>query len=459
MTISSVLKASGHGVCGIEAKPAAIYSLLDDRKPAIVAFTSPTCYLLPYLEMARQIKQAYPSVFTVFGGWHPTYAPDMVTLPGVDAVCIGEGEWAMLELCEQLDTGNRPSGIRNLWIRGNDGEVEKNELRPLIQDLDELPLPDRDFMLSGRPEYYYVIASVVTQRSCPYACSFCVNNAFNELYKNDQPHLRRRSVDHVIGELKQVKAEGKLEFVKFEDSIFTLHRDWIREFSEKYRRDIGVPFTCFVRAETATPDTIRDIRNAGAVSVSLGVEAGDENIRMDVFNKKISDEKLKQTVQLLHEEGLKIRTHNIVGIPGYGLDADLATMRLNAELKPAYAACGFLQPYPGTASYKTYLEQGLIPQDLFEYLESMPQSYIEPAMPLPEGRERLMTRNLQRLFAIGVSFPWAIPLVRFLIRLPLTGLYRFLYAGWKSFAYLFRIWPITLKQLPVLIKRAKRMAS
>jgi anaerobic magnesium-protoporphyrin IX monomethyl ester cyclase len=459
MTIASVLKQAGHEVFGCAANIDTLRGFLSDGKQTVLAFATPTTFCLDYLKLNRALKTEFSEVFSLFGGWHPTYAPDMIEEDGVDAVCIGEGEWATAELCEQLDAGTQPSGIMNLWIKQANGEVERNPPRPLMQDLDALPLPDRDFMVSGAPEYYYIIASIVTQRSCPFACSFCVNYAFNEMYKGQNPQKRRRSVDHVIRELLQIKAKGKLEFVKFEDSIFALHPDWIEEFSEKYAAEINVPFTCFVRAEVATPSMMGALRRAGAVSVALGVETGDEQLRTDVFNKKITDEQLRQAVATIKNAGLKIRTHNILGIPGQSIEADIKTMIFNAELKPDYAACGFLQPYPGTAIYDRYCKEGLIPADLESYLTSIPKSYIEPVFQFPDAKTLMQERNLLRLFAVGVNFPWTIPLIRRLIRLPLTGFYRLVYGGWKSFAYFFKLWPISAKQLLVLVKRSRRMAS
>jgi len=214
MTISAVLKAEGHEVLGVEAKAQTVLSYLEDDKPAIIAFSVPTSMVLVYLDLIKEIKKQKPEIFCLMGGWHPTYAPELINEAGVDAICIGEGELAMKELCAQMDAGQFPSGISNLWIKRADGTVEKNKRAPLIQELDSLPLPDRKFMVSGQPEYYYVIASVVTQRSCPYACSFCVNNAFNRLYKGENPHKRRRSVDHVIAELEEIKSHGKIGICK-----------------------------------------------------------------------------------------------------------------------------------------------------------------------------------------------------------------------------------------------------
>ena len=459
MTISAVLKAKGHTVLGIHADIDTVLSYLNDGQPTIVAFSTPTSFVLDYLNLILEIKKHKPETFCLMGGWHPTYAPELINEDGVDAICIGEGEIAMQELCTQMDAGKYPSGINNLWIKSKDGTIEKNDRAPLIQDLDSLPLPDRNFMVSGQPEYYYIIASIVTQRSCPFACSFCVNNAFNRLYAGENPHKRRRSVDHVISELEEIKSHGKLEFVKFEDSIFTLHPQWVKEFADKYAEKIGIPFTCFVRAETVNEEMIADIVRAGCVSVAIGVEIGDEQVRKEVFNKKISDDKLKAAFKIIKNAGLKIRSHNILGIPEYGIDVDLKTLQLNADLQPDYAASGFLQPYPGTEVFERYIEKGLVPKDLREYLGSIPPSYIEPALALKDEKATLQARNLQRLFAFGVNFPWAIPMIKIMIKLPLTGLYRFIYGGWKSYSYFFKIWPVSVKQLWVLIKRSGRMAS
>ena len=141
MSISAVLKQTGVEVKVVPAECEHIKSYLTDGTPTVLAFSTPTPYYGHYRELNQRLKVDFPHVFSVFGGPHPTFFPDMISEDGVDGICMGEGEHAMLELVTNLADGKPVRDLRNWWIK-EDGVVHKNPLRPLIQDLDGLPLPD-----------------------------------------------------------------------------------------------------------------------------------------------------------------------------------------------------------------------------------------------------------------------------------------------------------------------------
>lgn len=456
MTISSFLKSKGYEVEAVEAEHGALAQKLRDGRATVLAYTTPTVFVLDYLEINRRLKGEFPGLFSLFGGWHPTYTPQMVEEEGVDAVCVGEGEHATLELVQALERGESPRAIRNLWVKEG-GTVHKNPLRPLIEDLDALPYPDRSFLFTKASSYYEVIASIVTQRSCPFSCSYCVNNAYNRLYDNPG-RKRRRSVDNVIGELKGIKAKGQLEFVKFEDSIFITHPEWIREFAPKYAREIGVPFTCFARGELCTPEILTLLKQAGCASISMGVECGDDEMRRTLLNKQITSEQIVAAARMIKAHGIGIRTHSILGLPGCTIEDDFKTLALNVRCKPDYAADGLLQPYPGTQIYEYAKEQGLIEPDLQEFLRCLPTSYTDTAVRFKSPKEKRMAQNLVRLFPIGVGLPWLVPLIRQLIKLPPNPVFKWVYTLWKAWCYFFRVWPISTRNIWVLIKRYKKLS-
>ena len=456
MTISGVLKREGfNDVQAVEAAYEKIAPLLSRDRLTVLAYTTPSIFCLFYLELNRRLKKDF-KVFSIFGGWHPTYYPQMIEEEGVDAVCIGEGEYAMLELAQRLERGESPKDIQNLWIKEN-GQIFKNPLRPLIANLDELPYPDRSFLAGQASSYYETVATVITQRSCPFRCSFCVNNAYNNLY-DAVGKKRRRSVDHVIGELKTIKAKGTLEFVKFEDSIFITYPDWIREFSPKYAREIGVPFICYVRAEMVTPEILQLLKDAGCASVAMGVECGDNETRKTLLNKSATNDQIVAAADLIRKYGISLRTQNILGLPGCTIEEDLKTVALNVRCRPAYSFAGLMQPYPGTAIYDYSLSKGLIPADMNEYLKSLPQGYNDSMMKFPSDMEKRMAKNLVRFFAFTVHFPFLLPMVKRLIRLPPNPLFVGLYTWWKAYCYFFKVWPVSFKSLRVLIKRYGRLA-
>ena len=61
---------------------------------------------------------------------------------------------------------------------------------------------------------------IMTSRGCPFNCSYCCNSAYNALYCHEKNHVRRRSPQNVIEELKLAKEKWKLRLVSFADDVF-----------------------------------------------------------------------------------------------------------------------------------------------------------------------------------------------------------------------------------------------
>ena len=86
----------------------------------------------------HKIKQHY-NVPIIFGGIHPHSSPEKTLLkedPAVDMICLSEGEYPLLELCNSIEQGEIDYSIKNIWFRLENGSLIKNETRPLIEDID-----------------------------------------------------------------------------------------------------------------------------------------------------------------------------------------------------------------------------------------------------------------------------------------------------------------------------------
>ncbi len=228
-----------------------------------------------------------PGVLSIFGGPHPTFFPEMIHAEGVDAICLGEGEYAVLDLLNALQHGSPIDMIPNWWVKRGD-EVVRNPLRPLLtpEQLDALPFADRALLYAAHPpSRTNKIRPFITGRGCPYDCSFCFNKAYSELYGGTGRRTRRRSVDNVIREIKEVRENNDLAFIIFMDDTFILNRQWLTEFAARYRAEIGLPFWCQVRANLVEDDLIRMFKEMGCVSVSFGLEAGNDRMRNVILNR------------------------------------------------------------------------------------------------------------------------------------------------------------------------------
>jgi radical SAM superfamily enzyme YgiQ (UPF0313 family) len=197
---------------------------------------------------------------------------------------------------------------------------------------------------------------------------------------------------------------------------------------------VGLPWWAQARAELVTDDRVSLLKQAGCVSISFGLETGNDELRTIVLNRNMSREQIVEAGRVLRRHGIAFSTNNMVGLPKGGLVADFETLELNVACKPDYANCFIYQPYPKTALGELTRREGLI--DSFDDLSGS----VTDDTPLHfEPEEKRQIENLQKLFSITVELPWLLPLVRWAIRLRPNRLFWFVYKVWKGYALKQRI--------------------
>ncbi len=368
--LAAVLKEAGHEAAllhGTQPIPRGEFlqrleALLPRDGPRLVGF-SVTSNMVPFLrEWSGWIKEAWPATWIAAGGVHPTLVPEeTLAIAGVDVVCVGEGEGAVVELAEALDAGRSPAGISNLWWKRPAGTIERNGLRPLV-DLDALPFPDRQ--IYDYPHLYHERqgeATMMVSRGCPYRCSYCCNEALREVYRGLGKPVRFRSVPLVIAELRHVLETYPfvLRFV-FDDDILPLRKDWFREFSQAYAREIGRPFACNLRPNLTDEEVVDLLKQAGCDEVRFGLESGNDEVRNGLLNRQLSREEIVRAFELCHQAGMKVFSFNIVGFPGETVQQMLDTVKLNALVHADVTRVTIFYPYQRTRLYEVSREQGLL---------------------------------------------------------------------------------------------------
>ena len=192
--IASVLKKNGFLVKYIpiwnKKDLELFYKDIRNENPSIVAFSA-TSSQFPFLkEISKKIKEFSDSIL-VCGGAHPTLKPDSILeVPDLDAIVIGEGEYPLLELANSLKNKDDLESIKSLWFRKN-GKIITNPVRPLIEDLNSLPFPDKNSL-----DYQKVldrskgVNRFIFSRGCTFKCSYCSNEALSEVYPNKNKYYR-----------------------------------------------------------------------------------------------------------------------------------------------------------------------------------------------------------------------------------------------------------------------------
>jgi len=312
------------------------------------------------------------------GGVHATLAPRKVMEHNAwDYLVAGEAEDAVVELAEALETGGDPSRIPNLWLRKG-SEIIRNDVRPLVEDLDTLPFPDREsFDLEHLLEGERKVLSFLAGRGCPYMCTYCSNPAFRRLYKDKGPWVRFRSPENLISEIRALLGRYSPNILDFNDDIFTLKPDWLKKFLDYYKKEFALPFRCNVRVETVDKDILRALKEAGCDAIRVGVEQGDEDFRRKKLKRKMSNEQIIRVFDQAHELNLKVWSFNMLGFPDETPELARRTLELNRRLKPDHLQISVFNPYPATELWEECLREGYLPEEA-----ESPDGYFVPETPL-----------------------------------------------------------------------------
>ena len=164
-------------------------------KPDIIGFSCLTNLYSFANEKAKNIKEHF-DIPVIIGGIHPTILPEYVMEnENFDMLCIGEADEAFPELLEKMEKGEDYYDTKNFWFRKN-GDIVKNEIRPLIQDLDSLPFADRELFY----DYGCFTGTLyfISGRGCPFSCSYCCHHFLQKKYRGLGKDVSKRSVDNLL---------------------------------------------------------------------------------------------------------------------------------------------------------------------------------------------------------------------------------------------------------------------
>lgn len=327
--------------------------------------------------ITQNIKQNLP-VPVVWGGPHPTVLPEQC-LTVADMVCIGEGDHTILDFASAMKEGKDITHISNLWINKN-GEILKNPLRPLIQDLDWLPVMDRDnddkFWIEDNklsagdpvwnvdpPSRYTLMAS----RGCPFHCTYCSNSIYKDIYKDRGSFVRKRSVDNVIEELRIAKEQLQINKIQFLDEVFILDKEWITNFCERYKAEINLPFQCVFHPTIVREDLVSMLADSGLDEVNMGIQSGSEYIRKHIFRRPGSNQLIKDDAALFKKCGIIPYYDIILDNPYETSDHKRETVKLLLDVpRPFNLSMYSLCWFPGTVLTRRALKDGVISQEQVE---------------------------------------------------------------------------------------------
>jgi radical SAM superfamily enzyme YgiQ (UPF0313 family) len=317
--------------------------------------------------MVRRLKQS--GVPVILGGSHPTVLPEQSILyTGADMVAMGEGE---ITLTAVMDAPAGPIPLPEIpsLARRVNGKVAVNPRGSVIPHVDDIPVPDRNFV--DRADYFGEV--LLTGRGCPFRCAYC---ASRNLWGRN---VRLRSVPSIIEELKMLaeaadrddrsnRGNGNEDprpgrwVVKIVDDTFTVSRKRTMKLLDEII-SCGLnrfEFTGGVRADSLDEGLVEKMALAGFRRVTLGVESGSPEI-LRMVHKGETNEDVIRAIRLLRAGGIRSHAFFMIGFPGEKPEDIELSKKLILDARPDHVEINMVTPYPGTEIFDR-----LMPEDPME---------------------------------------------------------------------------------------------
>lgn len=361
------------------------------------------------LNYLRSIKKN--NILTIMGGVFPTFAPERAFRePSVDIICVGEGDVALVDLCEKLEQSKDFSKTPNLWVKRSDGTVTKNALGPAV---DINSLPPIDFSIFEDDRFYrpmrgkvYRMLPVETHRGCPYTCSFCNSPTQNTLYdtQTQSKFFRKKSTEKIREEITNFKNLWNGEYIFFwADTFLAWSMKELAEFCEMYS-DFRIPFWCQSRTETISDaangtEKLKMLKEAGIHHMSFGMEHGNEKFRREVVDRDYTNEDAIAALKNPGKLDIPFTINNIIGFPDETRELAMDTVEINRQIDSFNLSCSTMAPFQGTAIRALSEKRGYIDPELI----SPPNAHMSTLNMPNFTKEQIY--GLQRTFVMYVKFP------------------------------------------------------
>lgn len=429
--LSAFLKQHGHETRLLHVSDELDYSLDVERivsdvksyDPGLICFSSVTNQWYYVKTIAKFIRRETDIPICVGGHHANAAAAEIIKEAAVDFACKGEGERPLLELVERIERGEDTQFIPNMLTKvqadevamelpatGTNGllattgravtsacsaageastyflddgsQITDNPVKRWVDDLNTLPFEDRDIFSYGKiVETRGGWAEVIATRGCPYACTYCFNVPFFDMYKDDlkdtedaikmKDFVRRRNVDSAIAMLKDVKDRyPNVKYFTFVDDVFAIYSRWLSDLAPAYKKEIGIPFAATSQPLAFNEKIAALLKEMGCKVVKMGVEAGNPEIRNQVLNRNIPDQVLIDTFTLARQYQLKPQAFNMIGLPRETHETMMQTVRLNAKLRAYIVWVSTFMPYPGTVLYDYCQENNLMDNSKWDEVRS-----------------------------------------------------------------------------------------
>ena len=318
-------------------------------KPDVIAISSNTMYMQYVNTIMKEVKAKY-NLPIILGGHHASiYPQEAIAIRECDAVCIGDGEEALVEFLDRKERQLDLNGVRGIWAKTKEGLI-KNEGGRFRENLDDLPIPDWD-LWEDLDKYFYFLGMLylIGSRGCPYCCTYCDAHGIKDAVPGKYFRLRNpRAYAREIAYHWEKYKNRNLRLAQLFDPVFTMYDDWVEDFCGEYR-SLDMPsklrYSVFSRLDHLHEKKIKTLATSGCAILRVGVEAGDPYIRNNIYKKDIDNEKIREIFRLAKANGIIFTAFYILGGPGETPETIEKTISFARELDAERSAFFIYKPF------------------------------------------------------------------------------------------------------------------
>ena len=342
----------------------------------------------------------------IIGGVFATFAPELAIAHRlVSAVCRGEGESALIDLCARLEKGSSFNDVTNLWVKKRDGSIVKNAVSNPV-NINENPMIDVSLFEDAR--FYrpmagriYRMLPVETIRGCPYQCTFCNSPNQIEFYRDaaNANFFRKKRMDLVHKELTWTKEKLNVEYNYFwADTFLAMNNREFEEFCEMYS-DIKLPFWIQTRPETLTDEKVEKLANVGLHRNSFGLEHGNDEFRAKHLLRKFANKDIIDRLKIPRRHDVQFSVNNITGFPYETRALAMDTVELNRQIDADNQNIYSFVPFHGTPLRQTCEMLGLVEPGTITKCLTNESQLVMDQYPTHE------IEGIKKTFVLYVKFP------------------------------------------------------
>lgn len=313
--------------------------------------------------IARHLKQNYPGTKIVAGGAFPSSAPqECMQNPDFDVACCGEGELTALDLMRAWEQGRPLDTVEGIAFRREDGQIVRTPPRPVIDDLNRMPLPAYHLMdlepyiraeqVSEFTGQFHRSMELSTSRGCPYLCIY-----YHPIFGKK---FRGRSPENVMNDILLLHNKYQVrEFVIWDDT-FTMDVQRAKAICDLIVAaglKIHLQLRGGVRVERMDEELMSKLKMAGAETMAVGVESAVARIQK-LIKKNLSIRKVDDFLDLAEKYRMTTIGLMMLGFPGETMAEARQSIRWACASKLHYTFFSLVTPYPGTALYDLAVREG-----------------------------------------------------------------------------------------------------